>query len=252
MSGYSTVQSYLLLTDLLRTRRPAAVMLVFTPGHLFDDQRFLEGALVGEDGLATGMDVLAVGTRAPSRPDPWLLRAANAAKPRLEGLALFRLVYRGLVNRSKAAGIRIGDPATDRFFFTRANVDYEAPLRTTLRYVDAMREACRGAGVPFLVVLMPYGHEVAHDEWALGRRRERLDAGVLYPDQPMTDLESRLRARSVPTLNLLPFLRSEARPDHPLYFKLDIHLNEHGNERVASALARWLGDLYPSLAVPRG
>jgi len=239
MSGYSTAQSYLLLQTLV-PQKPWGALLLLTPGNLYDDRDFLRSAAFGPDGLATGVDILRMSEPAPRAPDPWYLTLADRLKPHLRGSALFRTVYRGLYNRHQVGRIRPGDPDNDRFFFTRPGVDYEKPLSETLRYVDAMHALCRAQGVRFLAVVMPYGHQVAAYEWADGRRRERLEAGRVYPEAPLLDLATRLESRGIPVLNLLPALQRETRPDRPLFFRLDIHLNEAGNRLVGEELARWL------------
>lgn len=241
MSGYSACQSYLLVRDLFKTQARPVIYFV-TPGTAFDDQEFLRGATLDQQGLATGVDLMKLGAPRPGAPPPPALAKLESWRPALEALALFRMVLRTLRNRYEVQRIVPGDPATDRFFLTREGVDYQKALADTMRHIDAMQALCRGAGVPFLAVLVPYGHQVAGHEWSEGRLRQKLEPSKIYPAGGLAEIGTRLAGSGVPVLDLLPVCKAASRPERRLYFALDIHFNEAGNALVAAELARWLPD----------
>lgn len=249
MSGYSSCQSYLLAKQLLREKaRP--VVYFFAPGTPFDDQEFLRGANLDANKLATGVDAMKLGSPRPGAGPPRLLALAESARPTLESSALFRMLLRALRNRYEVDRIVPGDPATDRFFFTREKVDWRAPLEDTMRHLVALHEQCTAAKVPLLVVLVPYGHQVAAHEWTEGRKRQKLAPATVYSAGGMTEVARRLGERGVPVLDLLAPFRAAARADRPLYFALDIHFNAAGNELAAAELTKWLS-ARPELAEAR-
>jgi hypothetical protein len=90
-----------------------------------------------------------------------------------------------------------------------------------------MKSEVEGRGGRFVVLLIP--------------SKEELYAAQALPDILRTWRETKveLAARGLPTVDLYPVLGEHAQ-SRPPFFRVDTHLNEHGNRVVAEALANWV------------
>jgi SGNH hydrolase-like domain, acetyltransferase AlgX len=93
--------------------------------------------------------------------------------------------------------------------------------------LDQLRTAVEGAGARLVVALLP--------------SKEELYAAEAYPAvlRPVEDVKAELEARQLPVLDLYPAFRELGR-DKPPFYRIDIHLNELGNQIVADAIADWI------------
>ena len=93
--------------------------------------------------------------------------------------------------------------------------------------LDQLRTAVEAAGGRFVVALLP--------------SKEELYGAEAYPAvlRPVEDVKAELEARQVPILDLYPAFRELGR-EKPPFYRIDIHLNELGNQIVADAIAGWI------------
>lgn len=105
-------------------------------------------------------------------------------------------------------------------------------------YLQAIDSACRLAGVPWLLVLIP--DEVQVDSKV---RSQVLEGLGLTPDQfdfdaPNNRLNSWAATNQVPVLDLLPVMRHEHMPGFRLYIPNDTHWSQRGN-LAAGMMVGW-------------
>lgn len=98
------------------------------------------------------------------------------------------------------------------------------------KYLEQVDDTCQGAGVPWLLVLIPDEMQVDAEV------RSQVLAGLatspeLYDfDAPQNRLKTWSAARGVHVLDLLPMLRDEHKQGPRLYVPNDTHLNKLGNK----------------------
>jgi lysophospholipase L1-like esterase len=93
--------------------------------------------------------------------------------------------------------------------------------------LDQLRTEVGAAGGRFVVALLPSKEEVYSAE---------AFPAVLRAVQ---EVKAELEARQLPILDLYPALRERGR-EKPPFYRLDIHLNELGNQIVADTIAGWI------------
>ena len=93
--------------------------------------------------------------------------------------------------------------------------------------LDQLRTAVGAAGARFVVALLP--------------SKEELYGAEAFPAvlRPVEDVKAELEARQLPILDLYPAFRELGR-EKPPFYRIDIHLNELGNQIVADAIAGWI------------
>lgn len=109
-----------------------------------------------------------------------------------------------------------------------------------LGYLDRIDAACRDAGVPWLLVLIPAEEQV--DEAVLKQAIAGLglDREAVAIDSPQRRLRDWADRRDVPCLDLLPVMRAAHADTARLYLPEDTHWNRRGNAVAGAALAEVL------------
>ena len=95
------------------------------------------------------------------------------------------------------------------------------------RPLEQLKSEVEAQGGRFVIVLIPC--------------KEELYAARTYPDvlRAIQEARGELAARNLPTLDLYPMFR-QVGATQALFFRIDMHLNEHGNRIVADALSKWI------------
>ena len=96
------------------------------------------------------------------------------------------------------------------------------------RPLEQLKAEVDAQGGHFVIVLIPC--------------KEELYAAKTYPDvlRAIREVKGELASRNLATLDLYPLFR-QLGTTQALFYRLDMHLNEHGNRVVADALAKWIG-----------
>lgn len=107
--------------------------------------------------------------------------------------------------------------------------------------LEAMVSLCRERGIRMAVVISPYKVQVVPS--ALEREKEFLDLRDtdLDLERPNRRMAAWAKARGVDLVDLLPTFKSAANPE-TLYFRVDSHWSDLGQERAGQALADLLVD----------
>ena len=170
---------------------------------------------------------------------------------------LFQLVesagYRPLKQRWSRSTTRAIDPVTEprdatepylrilrnnsRVYESPPSASVESLWQRALHELERIDTACRSAGVPWLLVLIPTEEQV--DDGLRKKAFAKLDIDPNRHDleYPQRRLRGWAEGRGVPTLDLLPRLRAAHADSMPLYLPNDTHWNERGNAVAGEALA---------------
>jgi SGNH hydrolase-like domain, acetyltransferase AlgX len=153
-----------------------------------------------------------------------------------------------LVDAARAEAINVWDLATGIFFpsyygdlasaadGTAAGGSVDGFLRDFAELVAY----CRKKGYALAVVLIPPRVWVSERNHPYFRRLGYTELGPVSGPVPVIEkVRAALLAQGIPTLDLLPVLRSV---HDEIFIEDDIHLNRGGHERAGRALARFLRD----------
>ncbi|HSD67070.1 MAG TPA: hypothetical protein VLF95_10235 [Vicinamibacteria bacterium] len=270
-SGYRVDQEAFLGARLereLQARRPEPEVVVTGAGHPGYARRVLErkGLRLSPDavvlGLTLGNDLQSSWIARQGLPgsvlaDFFMPDDAYRGRLALLPLALDRSLsswrtYRRLASLLRPDTIAPWYPEAPRhvalldpahglgFFYTRRQLPIIArSIEATLAELAAMRDACEGAGVRFVVALFPQRFQASPREWLWTLRERGLDPGAFDPEAPNRALDEGCRARGLECVDLLPDLRRSC--EDPCYLPQgDMHWNEHGHAVAAATLARAL------------
>ncbi len=226
--SYSPILEYLYLRERGLALEPDVVVVAFDMSD-FQDDLVYEGAAVRD----------AAGALQAVHPGP------VGSGRRLVLPALLRSGADALYGRWRS-GRELDLPQTrdlrhNRFALTRDDVppaDAEPHWRRTLGYLELLFETARRGGARPVLLTYPYGHQVAPEEWSLGRHHYGFAAQKVYPDAPARRLEAFAASRDVTFVSAFATMRREA---GGLYFPRDGHFTPRGHELVAELLERELG-----------
>lgn len=127
---------------------------------------------------------------------------------------LYMLMKGILADRSKTYFLN------DFAYYNAANPAF----RQTVEVLGETHALLKKAGIPFLVVVLPYEYQV--------RQRDAKDLA------PQRLLDSKLRALGIPTLDLYDTFAASARPSKDLFLYADgIHLSREGHDLVFRAVS---------------
>ena len=173
------------------------------------------------------------------------LRAARPVRAFLRrNSALFRLITGDFDAQPKLSPDKLGDPLVDRYGHYRPmnGQDWRPLYRVSLRYLVKLRDLLTAHGVKLAVVTYPYAVAISPDEWDVGRTRWLFEVGKVYHTDFFDFFDKELKAKGIPHLSLLEYLRSykEQHSDERIYFRWDGHFNPAGNKLVAERVYRWL------------
>jgi lysophospholipase L1-like esterase len=141
---------------------------------------------------------------------------------------------------------KINDPASDPHFATRSEDNALRPemweeLGSSLIKIDRL---LKRAGVPWMAVIYPYGHQSAPDEWGRGRLRNGFKAGKIYPATAAEELVGFGRKNGgFGVVNLVEgFRRAAATIEEPLFYPDDGHFTPLGHRVFAEAVKEEVDD----------
>jgi hypothetical protein len=259
VNSYSPAIEYLLLKRRGLALSPDLVVLNLDQNDFQDDYRYMHLARLDAEGLPAAVPPLAesrhsedvdryfdrlAGEAAPEagrlplpyRLTGWLGRRALDALYRRDGAGTRRapLPDVGAVDWSRAfyawkhryVFTRFEDPSPWRPFFER-----------TQGLLLAIRRLCGSRGVPLVLALYPYPHQLGPGECPEFRRWLGLAPGERGTDGALDLMAEFGRASGIPTLDARPSLK---RARGPLHWKADIHWTPAGHAAFAQALFRFL------------
>lgn len=141
---------------------------------------------------------------------------------------------------------KVDDPASDPHFVTRSEENvYRREMweqfGLSLVKIDML---LKRAGVPWLAVIYPYGHQTAADEWKKGRLRNGFEAGKVYSAEAAEVLvEFGKENGGFRVINLVEAFRLGAvKNTEPLFYADDGHFTPLGHKVFAGALSEEVRD----------
>jgi hypothetical protein len=251
--NYSPILHYLKVRDEYLEFKPDMVLLFYDFSDLADDWRG-ERHLVGDEfGRIKGCDL----TYTDGRRDWWAWARMHSMLMSYIHNKLIRTVdkirllgLRGYVaaklkgKRAKSLIVAKDTPEFDTikydgYLMMRGRGKLPAIKRhfaASEKYLNKIRDALAGHGIPMMLVIYPYGIHVGPGQWGTGREFWGFERGRVYDDYYAFDLLEEYAAKNgVPCINLLPaFLAAK---DKHLYFDWDGHFTPTANEVAADAIA---------------
>lgn len=241
----SSTQPSLLERSSARAGRPVQVFNFGFTGGPPEYVRLLEDALdlgvaarLVVVGLFTGNDFAIGPILSPAQK-----RAADGRRLRLPKSVLARYLKQRIVSSPRAVGLmlKLGDvlgvplySSPQSFVFLRspskAQIDH---VEAVLAHLATMRALCEGANKKLVVVIFPNKVQVENPG--------ELTSSIYDADRPNMLIREFCEREGLDCLDLTPVLRGEfARTRRPLYFSVDRHLTERGNEVAAAAVFGFL------------
>ena len=126
-------------------------------------------------------------------------------------------------------------------------VDRSGQWRDLFDSVSRIHALCRGKGIPFILAVYPWGHQVNDREWRPGRSWW-MPADAVASDQVFETIRRECVDRGIPLIDTVPAFRSH-HGDEPLYFSHDMHFTPAGHRVMSEALLAPLVEIL--LADPR-
>ena len=235
VDSYTPLLSWLLLRELRAQLRPDVVLLAIDMSDLMQEQYYRSIATRDARG-----DIRSV-------PNPRAGRDAALALDEAiqRHLYVLRLVYLRVRERLNAGRPQDLEALLarrdDRLLLHTLAAD---PLDRTAAWddlfdsVDRIHALCREIGARFFVVLYPWGHQVAPQEWQPGRT-VWMPADAVASEAPFAAVRERCRARGLDLIDLVDAFRGAA-GGAPLYFRHDMHFTPAGHRRFGAEVARRL------------
>lgn len=143
---------------------------------------------------------------------------------------------------------QVNDPISDPHFATRSVENAQRP-EMWMQFLDSMEKIKATLGwkqIPWVIVIYPYGHQAAPDEWMIGRTRNGFAVGQIYPSVAADRLVEEGERMGIKVVNLVPYFQTAAvRLEAPLYYPVDGHFTPAGQRVFAKGLAEVINDYYP-------
>jgi hypothetical protein len=227
---WGTAQEYLYLTREGLGLEPDLVVLAFCVDNDFENNRESSVLRLEGDRLVP----------VPS-PEP-TVRAVQRITRSLPGYE-FLTAHSHLVNFLRVRATILNDRAHatpgEGADSDAREAELAASLAITIRIMDALVAATRGAGVPLAAVFIPSFAQSDPERWAT--YHPALD--MRPKEAAVAELSTHLDSLGVSVLDPLPHLR-EASRTQLLYLPLDIHLNAAGSRILGQWLAEQLTRLH--------
>ena len=258
VTGYSPILEYLYLKNYGLALSPDLVVMNFSMTDFYDELAFKNKLLISEEELdKTGEKVgriwkeeklfqeeIPATTWIPFIPKElkWWLHK-NLLSYDFFILQL-KKYFNPEVYKDNILKFTIGDIYTDQFAITRNNIkasDYQFLLENAQKYILKTKELLDKEKLAFLLVIIPFGHQVNGQEWAEGRKLWDFKKEETYSSKCISDLYSASQENKISALNLLPFFR-EATNNTSLhyYYPYDGHWNSDGHKLAAEEIYNFL------------
>lgn len=134
---------------------------------------------------------------------------------------------------------QVNDPKSDPHFATRSEENATNALMWEYfgKSMLSISKYLSGKDVPWIVVIYPYGHQAAPDEWAIGRLKNGFESGKVYPTTVADLLVDFGGKNGFPVINLVPaFQRAAKESLEYLYWPYDGHFTPKGHTVMAEEL----------------
>lgn len=237
VGSYAPMVEYLYLCNGGLALQPDLVVLNLDLSDFFDDLGYRALARFDAGGRP-------VAVRAPDEPPP-----ANTLSAGLIGIKDFFKEHTRLYNFVRLRIDRYlegsrhtidmsGDLRYDKYAMLRPgnHLDLRQEGATTFAMLDRIRDTLAARGIPLLVTVYPYGHQVRTDEWVAGRQFWGFRPDTLYGSEPQEEIERICSERGIVVANLCRAFRDRAATVHPLYHDYNGHWVAAGHEIVAREL----------------
>ena len=226
ITGYGAAQNYLLGKRLIKELQPDLVVFLYSSLMPVYDYRFLKGASLDDDGFALG---------APNNFAAPIHQPVSAGL--MDKIKLVQLVKNHFQLRKSRDSITPGDQSSDFFAAARDVSESSQKLHErSLKHVAALADIANANGLDFVFVHMPLAHQVAADEWSIGRYRNRIDPRLYEPSDPelFREICAKQNAHCFDATNMFRKLASTR--SSRVFFDYDHALTEVGHRALVDFL----------------
>jgi len=219
VSSYSTILHYVTLRDLYLPLGIDGVMLWFDFSDLQDDYFYEPHLLYDAIGQIVGCN---------ARMTDGRFDLVNNIGGRTATGKFLHDRFRGMYHRLTPTETQ----HDDRYLILRGKEFRDEVLthwERSSRYLVMIRDLLRDQGIPFVLVLYPYGVQVGPHQWGEGRIPYGFEPGITYYDPfPFDLIESFANDAGIPTINVMSSF--VAANHETLFYPWDGHFTVRGNQ----------------------
>ena len=104
--------------------------------------------------------------------------------------------------------------------------EFENEWKYSFKYISKIKDYLDSRGIPFIIVIYPYGHQVATNQWVTGRKGI-FRSDMVYPFALADCFENYTYGEELTVFNLLFDFRNQSEITN-LYYDYDLHMNKEG------------------------
>lgn len=260
ITGYSPTLSYLWLQEYGLDFNPDLVVFNFSMTDFYDDLQYKKKLLIKEERIAEIKEkeveqIWAKGKLFTEEipTTTWIPFISTSVKWWLhKNFASYDFVVLRLktilnpdVYKDNIISFEKGDIQNDQFAITREEIteeDYALLLENSEGAILKIKQLLDSKDVNFLLVIIPYGHQINDKEWGNGRNYWQFEKGETYSSKCIDDLVGFAKKENIASLNLLPDYQKTKKGlfDPNYYFSFDGHWNYYGHQLAAEKIYQFL------------
>lgn len=240
--GYGTLQEYMVLEKKVPAFHPDAVVLIFYLRNDFFDNRGIEGK-VNNRPLARLTDGGGFEVYNVPVPPPPQVEAAHEKRPWLliTDFHLYNIVRKLFVARED---VLVNYYPEVEYFKTQSSESTDYDFNLLKAILAACKTYCDQHGMKFAAVYAPTILQVYEGEyWEKVKADKKLE-GDYDLSLPSRRFSAICQELGIPSMDLLPILKSYADKGEMLYYRRHQHWNTLGNQRVADAMAKFVTETF--------
>jgi hypothetical protein len=234
VNGYGPVQYYLLSKELLKTHHPKHIYYLFyIRNDIYDAsgvQDWIHGfsrPIIKQDSIIYPSNYLTISIEEDQK------RYLKKNPIRLEDSHIYNHLQRA--NQSLTTTTLI--PPEIGLLNTKIDSLHTLSWAATFEAFKAIQELCNKKEIPFTLILAPSPVQVETNLWkeiVASYQLKEEDYDLYLPQKKLIHY---FKTNAIPYVDLTESLHSEwKKSSEPLYFKRNLHWNEHGHQLVAKAL----------------
>ncbi len=279
ITGYSPTLEYLYFRNYGLELKPDLVVLNFSMTDFYDDYIFKDRLLVGKEELEKIIDEAEPEKKELGVQEKQIWAKGKAFEEEIPGFTIpasplipfipssfkwwlhrnfvfydfltsrFKKILQPHLYKDNLIKFTAGDPGSDQFAIIREKVkeeDYQLLLQNSQKMILQFRDLTVEKEIGFLLVIIPYGHQVNDKEWGKGRKLWHFEKGKVYSSRSVDDLVNFTQKEKIKAVNLLPAFQKAKRSffSPSYYFSYDGHWNSRGHQLAAKELFGFLRESF--------
>jgi hypothetical protein len=243
VDSYAPVLSRIQLTRLAQIVGPDLVIYGFDMSDLLQELAYRRLATVGSDGQIVAVDGV-------GRKDESELLSGHAISLWIDhhmfGTRLLLYLVKTALRKSGEYTVddtvQTANPDLLKHTLASDTVDRGGQWKNVFESILGMKRFCDEAGIDYVLMIYPWGHQVSDLEWGPGRTF-LVPPGSAYSDKSRDLLTGFAKQHGIDLIDLFPAFRGYEGPER-LFFDYDQHWTEAGHGLVSDNLARVIAGRY--------